>query len=591
MRPEQLGKIEGLKTWPVEHEGMTFDAEDFTVYALLSDPIYMAELLWEDQGNRAYEGCYKVRDYQYPLFRAEDHYEILACARSVGKTESVKARSQSHVFRRIGHNLLLTAPELIHLLPLTDAIEDNLRASRLTRELLDTRNQGTGFQHRPFQANFIDKTKIVGRIPKLTGTGVKGQHQPDLIVDEGQDYPEKGYTEVNETVMKDILDHDGEPDFHFHVYGVHSGDRAGAFFRLTSQGGFNVTTVTALMRPDWNKSQKEAAKAMYGGTQSPDYRRNILGEPGAASSAFFVIARLMACVDQGKTEGQPDTSPYNTHEYRHIELRAEELDDLELPIGEILDLPSGYGKLWVGADLGLTDAPTVVVIFAEQKTGNRVRLKLIRRLTLWRFRTRQIREAMYAIGWKYGGALKGFGVDSTGIGFPIMQDMEDDEAAPPILEEVMRGYFFNSKVPVNVQKEFVSEDSQGNLRDQYGSVVKIEEDPLTGTTRYVTFQPMIEASTRYLREFVDPTFLMLPFDPEVVTDMQGETQQRVQRVAGMRKKPNAFHILDAMRAMAMVYKSGDIEESLAEEEVQPVMESAVEVEAGPVGGVGMDSAL
>jgi hypothetical protein len=39
--------------------------------------------------------------------------------------------------------------------------------------------------------DFIDGTKIVGRIPRLTGTGVKGQHQPDLIVDEGQDYPRR----------------------------------------------------------------------------------------------------------------------------------------------------------------------------------------------------------------------------------------------------------------------------------------------------------------------------------------------------------------------------------------------------------------
>jgi hypothetical protein len=36
--------------------------------------------------------------------------------------------------------------------------------------------------------------------------------------------------------------------------------------------------------------------------------------------------------------------------------------------------------------------------------------------------------------------------------------------------------------------------------------VVLETDPLTGMSRYVTYMPMIEASTRYLREFVDTGF-------------------------------------------------------------------------------------
>jgi hypothetical protein len=79
-------------------------------------------------------------------------------------------------------------------------------------------------------------------------------------------------------------------------------------------------------------------------------------------------------------------------------------------------------------------------------------------------------------------------------------------------------------------------------------MVKVEEDPFTGTERFVVKMTMIEASTRYLREFVDSTFLQLPFDTEIASDMQGETEQRVKAMAGVKKKPNAFHILDSMRA-------------------------------------------
>jgi hypothetical protein len=60
-------------------------------------------------------------DYQYPLFRPDDNYEGFPCARSVGKTESIKARAVSHAFKRQGEDMLITAPELIHLMPLCDA--------------------------------------------------------------------------------------------------------------------------------------------------------------------------------------------------------------------------------------------------------------------------------------------------------------------------------------------------------------------------------------------------------------------------------------------------------------------------------------
>lgn len=555
--------------YPEDHGIWRFDEDDYLLMAMLADPIYCAELLGTDPGNREYGGCFTVRDYQWPMFRTAFNYVGHACARTVGKTESIKWKSVSHAFRRIGENLLLTAPELIHLLPLTDAVEDKIRSTRLTRDFLETRGGKTGFSHRPFGVDFIDGTKIVGRIPRITGTGVKGQHQPDLIVEEGQDYPEKGWVEVHETVMKDTVDIDGNPDFFYQFYGVHSGARDTGFAKRAAHGAFKIIQITALQRPGWGKKEKQAAKAAYGGTSAPDYRRNILGEPGAAASAYFVTSRLVACVDQDRE------TPYNLSEYRHQTIKVEEFDEAMLPIAEVMDLPTGYKEVWAGMDVGLTHSPTMIVVFARVKEKNVARMKLIRRFTLERMRTRQIREATYAIANMYGKSLKGFGMDVTGLGFPMWQEMEDDENAPPYLLDVARGYFFNAKVPVGVNKEFVTTDDQGRMRDQFGAAVVAEHDPLTGVTRYVTSMPMIEASTRYLREWVDSTFLLLPFDTEITSDMQGETQQRVKRIAGLKNKPNAFHILDAMRTVAMVFRAGDIEEALAGEAQVPVLELAL----------------
>lgn len=578
MAKQTLGSVEddqgSVLPMPVERGVWRFDEDDFLLFALLTDGVYLPEMLWGDAGNHEYGGCYRVRDYQYPLFRPEvegSPYIGFACARSVGKSESLKAQAFCHAFRRLGENMLISAPELIHLLPLTDSIEDKMRDVRLTREFLDVRGGQTGFQHRPFQANFMDGTKIVGRIPRITGTGVKGQHQPDMLIDEAQDYPERGWIEAHETVMKDTVDRDGNPDFRYYFYGVQSGARDSGFFKRVNAGAFEIVTATAMMRPGWSKAEKDAAKAAYGGTGSSDYRRNILGEPGSAASALFVTSRLVACLDQDRE------SDYNQHQYRHVEYRAEEVDEIGLPVGEIIDLPDGLKNVWAGMDLGLTNSPTVLMLFNLEKVGNKTRLKLYRRIHLARFRTRHIREVLYAMAYKYGAHLKGFGLDVTGLGFPIWQEMEDDESAPKRLLEVSRGYFFNAKVPVGVDQAFVTEDDQGNLRDQFGASVKREHDALSDSVRYVTYMPMIEASTRYLREMVDGQFLLLPFDTEITGDMQGETQQRVKAMGGVKKKPNAFHILDAMRAMAMAFRAGDVEEQLQQRGTEAVLDASVEI--------------
>lgn len=571
----ELGVIDGYDPkvqGPIAaEEGWVLDEDDMLLAAMLKDPIFGPELCFREPTNHAYAGCYRVYDYQYPLFRVQDNYAGFACARSVGKTESIKARAFAHVFNRVGENMLITAPELIHLLPLTEAIEDRLLDTRLTRDFLDTRGGKTGLTHRPFGAEFFDGTRLVGRIPKITGTGVKGQHQPDLVIDEAQDYPEKGWTEIHETVIKDHVDAEGESDFTYHFYGVHSGARDSGFFKSINDGAFTVTTITAIQRPKWAKPEKDAAKARYGGTQNPDYRRNIYGEPGAAASAFFVTARLMACVDQGPKNGRPQDSDYNTLQYVKQELRIEEVDELRLPMAEVLDLPGDYQNVYMGADLGLTNSPTVLSVFSHEKVKNVERLKLIRLYELHRFRTRQIREVFTALGVHLGSKLQSFGIDITGLGFPIWQEMEEDEAAPARLREVSRGYFFNAKVPVDVDAQNVITDAGGRMRDQYGAKVeKLVDD--WGQERYVTMMPMIEASTRYLREFVDSGFLMLPFDRTITTDMQGETQQRVRAIGDKGRKPNAFHILDSFRAMAMGFKAGEVEEAMEVNAPAPVLD-------------------
>lgn len=570
---EPLHDIEGFEHFVTEGD-FDFDEEDLLLYALLIDPIYAAELLWDNPTNHAYGGAYRIWDYQYPLWRTSALYAGYACARAVGKTESIKGAAFSHCFRRIGEDMLITAPELIHLQPLTDAIEERIRDTRLTRELLDTRGGQTGFTHKPFGVALLDGTKIIGRIPRLTGTGVKGMHEPDLRIEEAQDYPEKGWTEVHETVEKDHVDQHGESDFTYWFYGVHSGARESGFYKRLKPTGdadtaFKMVSITRLQTLKWDKKEKNAAIAAYGGSAAPDYRRNILGEAGAATSPFFVMSRLMSVIDQDRE------SDYNQNDFEMQKIQAEDIEDLDMEMKDILDLPLSFKAVHGGMDVGLTESPTVVSLFSAEKLEGRPRLKLIRCYELWRLRPKQIRSVLYALAFHLGGHLKSFGMDVTGLGFPMFQEMEDDEAAPQHLLDVSRGYFFNAQVPVGVEREFITEDTKGQMRDQFGSAVKEDVDPLTGEKRWITTMPMIEASTRYVRDWIDTGRLLLPFNPEIAGDMMGETHQRVKAVGERRgRKPNAFHILDSFRAAAMAERAEVIEAELGDGAQEEVLDLA-----------------
>jgi hypothetical protein len=573
MAKGRLGLLHGQRTMETLEGQWLLDGDDFALIALLQDPVFCAELLFEDPLNRDYGGTYTVRDYQFPLFRPQGNYNIAPCARDVGKTESIKGRAVSHIFRRMGEDMLVSAPQLIHLDPLTKEIEQRLSSCRLTREFLKRDSQKTGFTHKPFEASFMDNTNIIGRIPHIDGKGVKGQHVVDLIIDESQDFPEAGWTEIFPTVMKDHTDAQGEYDFSMTFYGVHGAGGGGTFGRLARSPSYHMTAITRLQTLKWGKEEKEATAAMYGGTNSPDYRRNVLGEPGQALQQFFATSRLMACMDQ-------DTdSVYNTSIFKAQELQAEEVDMMIGPdgaVGDLLDLPAELGQqVYGGMDVGLITDPTVIQLWAVLPDHKRKsRLQLIRMFHLWRFRERQIREVTYRIALQYGLTLRAFGQDITGLGLPLYQAMEDDEECPTHLKEVAHGYTFNAKVPVTVDKNYVSEQGK-QLVDQYGHIVEVVRDKWTGKEQLVARMTMIEASTRYLRGFVDTGFLLLPFHDKLITDFQGETEQRVKAMAGVKKKPSAFHMLDAARGMAMGYRQGEITEQVYAHPQQPVFDRAM----------------
>lgn len=148
--------------------------EERYLLALMLDlsGIDLAEFLWTDDTNK--DGIFRCYDFQYSWYRTRDKFQIDQCARSVGKSLGIQMRSFGFPFHSPGEEMLLTAPEMIHLDPVTNKVADRILDTRVSKELLQRRGASNGITRRPFEAKFVNGARIMGRIPQKDGKGVKG---------------------------------------------------------------------------------------------------------------------------------------------------------------------------------------------------------------------------------------------------------------------------------------------------------------------------------------------------------------------------------------------------------------------------------
>jgi hypothetical protein len=190
------------------------------LYAILSDPsgLDQAEFLWTDHScednvkevdgekvevRPAPSGCFRAWSYQWPWWRDRSPLQIDQCARSVGKSLSIKVRGCAFPFLYPGQEMIITAPELVHLEPIVSLIESQMYATRTLRELLPRGKSAV--THRPFQMNFLNGSRIIGRIPQRDGKGVKGCVAGDTII-----LTDCGLKRADEVLVDDkVLTHEG----------------------------------------------------------------------------------------------------------------------------------------------------------------------------------------------------------------------------------------------------------------------------------------------------------------------------------------------------------------------------------------------
>lgn len=527
--------------------------EEAYFFAILQDQsgIDQAEFSWTDETSPDF--VFRCWDYQYPWYRTRGKHQIDQCGRAIGKSVGIQMRAWAFAFTNPGEEMLITAPEMIHLDPVTKNIEDRIMSARLSREFLQSNGKSNGITHRPFEAKFRNGAKILGRIPQKDGKGVKGMHPKKLEMDEAQDYPEPGWVELGETLKY------ADENASWRAHGVSRGIRDRYYKQTQRESGWFVHRYTAMHRPDWTAEERHAKAELYGSRNHPDYRRNILGLHGDAQSALFVLTRLMACVDQ--VEG----SHYNLNEYHKIEINDEKLRDTGMPIEELLDFPAihkSFERIWVGMDVGMTNHPSEILIWAEEwpsggKSSGKVRLKTIARVHLERISSPDQRRVLEAIWHFYH--PRAIAMDRTGLGLPIYQEIA--ESAPANMVKVMRPYNFSEKIVVGYETPDPDDDSPFYDSEEETNEIKAN---------------VLEYSSDMLRTYVDQEQLLLPWDIDMIREFQGQTfvvtRNNTNPYGKKEFNKGKFHALDAARMALLGFLQDKIEAMKETRDDEPVFD-------------------
>jgi len=240
------------------------------------------------------------------------------------------------------------------------------------------------------------------------------------------------------------------------------------FYKFTQpDSGWTVHRATGMHRPTWNDEERQAKMDMYGSRDHPDYRRNILGLHGDATNPLFVLHRLMQCVDAEQT------STYNTDEYQIIKINNEMVLDSGDDVLDLLDYPEAhikkYKTFWIGMDIGLTLAPSSIMIFAEENVKGVSKLRLLCRVMLERISNpAQVQVILHTIAFYKPQA---FSMDRTGIGLPMFQDIQNQAETVPGLKpvlDIIKGYNFSSKILVDFDQTIDVDQYTGDAEKEAG---------------------------------------------------------------------------------------------------------------------------
>lgn len=524
--------------------------EEIYFYALTQDEsgLDLAEFLFIDETDETEDQsgdcCFRAWPFQFAWWRTNKPKTIDAGSRSCGKSLSIKFRALAFPFIHPGEEMVITAPEANHLTAVTDNIETLYYHVKLAREMLIG---GPGaIKHKPFHMNFSNGCRIMGRIPKYDGSGVKGIHPIWLEHDEAQDYPEPGWKEVVSTVKVN------NPKSRWRVHGVTRGVGDTFDDKITGKDStWHVTNLPAMYRPNWNDQERADKVEEFHGYDSPDYRRNVLGLPGDGNSPMFVLHRIMENVVLDMQD------PYNAVEYYKTYIDEAMIREVE-SVNDLIEIPAThlkYKNFWIGMDFGWTNNPSAIIVFAEVKNPKKdeTALKVLTNILLKRVSPMDQFKVIVNLMDTYHPI--GYAFDATGAGQPVMSIFQDllrsDDDNSWMLDRI-KNFGFSEKIIVD-----------------FDTSIPIDEDDPDSWKKAAIARPFLEASADAMRMLIDSTRMIMPYDKQLIGELQSapKNNKPIPDAYGKTtQRKSGQHTLDAIRMAVLAQQTHHIDEFIARHE-------------------------
>jgi hypothetical protein len=318
--------------------------------------------------------------------------------------------------------------------------------------------------------------------------------------------------------------------------------------RCQPDSEWKVHALPAMLRPNWDDEERRKKIAEYGGSvDAVDYRRNVLGLPGDSNSPIFVLHRLMEATDKD------ELSDYNKNQYASLSIDEAMVRDAG-DIRYLLDMPGShmnYTNFWFGMDLGWTQAPSSIVLFAEDREEKKkdFKLRLLAKILLKRISAPDQTVAIMHFLDLY--RPKAFALDSTGAGLPLYQNLQNlmmENNTLKLLVERIKGYNFSGKVVA-----------------EFDHSVEIDELKKDGYLDAAIYRNVLEWSTDILRKMIDDKRIILPYDMSIISEFQGQQWtygKSITDAYGRRKiySTGTYHTLDACRMAILAFQQKEIDD-------------------------------
>ena len=386
-------------------------------------------------------------------------------------------------------------------------------------------------------------------------------HAVAVELDEGQDYPQAGYTEIIETMKASKWKQ-------WRIHGVSRGVRD-QFYKFTMNEDpnlhFKVHQYAAVYRDTWSDKERQSKIALYGGSEENiDYRRNVFGEHGSATSTLFVLHRLSQCVAMSRTAEEID---YNENVYTMTRISESLLDAAGKGIIEMLEpntrhLDGKYVAYFAGMDIGFSKDPTELLLWGNytDDEGNN-RYDQLLRIQMHRISTHDQAAVVRWLFDQYGDRLKAVCLDRNGVGLGLMQVLADEHTQPSLpahVRERIIGYVGHQKLPVAI------EDRQMEAGETLADLAIKQTVTSWGFSK--------------LRELVDQQLIRLPNDQEQLAEFQGQkilTQRdpvsgKYVQLSGSGR--HSYHTLDAAILLVAGMELPGLEKMLAPKPQEPVLD-------------------